>query len=324
MRVGVLALNGVTDSGLAVALDVLRAARVLAKREGRRDPFSIHVFTVGGRAVRTASGALTTTGRNARPPRCDVLLVPGCWLESAEHLDGWLAREETARAIELIARAAKRGAWVGGSCTATFLLAEAGLLDDGALATTTWWLEAAFRARFPSLELDVTRSMTTTGRVLCAGSVFAMADLALAVVARLAGPQVARQCMRVLLLDTHPSQAPYMVLEQTLTNEPLVEQAEAWIRARLRDQFSVDELAGALRVTPRTLSRRLLRALGVSPLGLVQRVRVEVASHLLETTSASVDEVAEQVGYRDGGTLRRLLKRASAPAPRRLRRVRRA
>ena len=67
------------------------------------------------------------------------------------------------------------------------------------------------------------------------------------------GPQVARQCMRVLLLDTHPSQAPYMVLEQTLTNEPLVEQAEAWIRARLRDQFSVDELAGAIsgpRVAP--------------------------------------------------------------------------
>lgn len=323
MRVGVLALDGVTDSGLAVALDVLRAAKVLAAREARRDPFSIQVFTMGGRAVRTASGALTTTGRSARPPRCDVLLVPGCWLEGAGQLDAWIARKDTTQAIELIARAAKRGAWVGGSCTATFLLAEAGLLD-GAVATTTWWLEAAFRSRFPRLELDVTRSMTTTGRVLCAGSVFAMADLALAVVARLAGPRVARQCMRALLLDTHPSQAPYMVLEQTLTNEPLVQQAEAWIRARLRDQFSVDELAGALRVTPRTLSRRLRRALGVSPLGLVQRVRVEVASHLLETTSASVDEVAEQVGYRDGGTLRRLLKRAAVPGPKRLRRARRA
>jgi transcriptional regulator GlxA family with amidase domain len=36
---------------------------------------------------------------------------------------------------------------------------------------------------------------------------------------------------------------------------------------------------------------------------------VERAVHLLKTTGASVDEIAERVGYADGVTLRTLLRR---------------
>jgi transcriptional regulator GlxA family with amidase domain len=36
---------------------------------------------------------------------------------------------------------------------------------------------------------------------------------------------------------------------------------------------------------------------------------VERAVHLLKTSNASVDEVAERVGYSDGATLRLLLRR---------------
>jgi transcriptional regulator GlxA family with amidase domain len=49
--------------------------------------------------------------------------------------------------------------------------------------------------------------------------------------------------------------------------------------------------------------------LGKSPLSYFQSLRVERAVHLLKTSSASVDEVAGQVGYADGVTLRALLRR---------------
>jgi transcriptional regulator GlxA family with amidase domain len=51
------------------------------------------------------------------------------------------------------------------------------------------------------------------------------------------------------------------------------------------------------------------QVIGSSPLGYVQQLRVERAVHLLKTGAASVDDVAAQVGYADGVTLRALLRR---------------
>lgn len=320
--VGIVVLDGVTDSGLAVALDVLRAANVLAQRRGGPAPFALRVLSASGRQPRTAAGLRLSGAATLRGlARCQVVLVPGCWLEDEGDLRRWLARPDVRRSIEGLGEAAARGALLGVSCTATFLLAATGLLSERQ-ATTTWWLASPFRARFPRVQLDVTQSLTTDGKLLCAGSVFAMADLALAIVSRFAGPSLARQCMRVLLLDEHPSQAPYMVLNQVVTNEPLVRQAEQWVRRHLGAPFSIAQLAKALGVSQRTLARRLTAALGGGPLALVQRVRLEVATHLLETSSASVEEVALRVGYEDAGTLRRLIQRLAGHSPKDLRRRR--
>lgn len=55
--------------------------------------------------------------------------------------------------------------------------------------------------------------------------------------------------------------------------------------------------------------RRIQNVLGKSPLLYFQSLRVERGVHLLKTSNASVEEIAAKVGYRDGGTLRLLLRR---------------
>jgi len=75
------------------------------------------------------------------------------------------------------------------------------------------------------------------------------------------------------------------------------------------DGFSLEEAATAVGASKRTLARRLQAVLGRSPLSFFQSLRIERAVHLLKTGDASVEEVASQVGYADGTTLRALLRR---------------
>ena len=69
----------------------------------------------------------------------------------------------------------------------------------------------------------------------------------------------------------------------------------------------------------RTLARRLRNVLGKTPLSYFQDLRVERALHLLRTGSESIDQIATQIGYADGVTLRVLLRRKLGRGVRELR-----
>lgn len=318
-RIAILVRHGFADSGLAVALDVFRAANSLAIRAAKPAPFVVDVVTARGGPVRAASGLeLRSTHAIGRARRADVVMVPGVWVEHAAELDRLLEQPESRALIRAVAAAHARGALVASSCGGAFVLADAGLLD-GKAATTTWWLAAHLTRRHPRVQLDPSRALVSEGRVLTGGAVFAQADVALAIVARFAGPALARQCSRVLLLDTHASQAPYMAVEHLRTDDRTVRRAEAWIRAHLADPISIPALARHLATSPRTLARRLEAAVGLSPVAFVQRLRVESAVYLLRTTKHSLAEIAARVGYSDPGALRRLIQRETNASPRDLR-----
>lgn len=50
------------------------------------------------------------------------------------------------------------------------------------------------------------------------------------------------------------------------------------------------------RLSERSFHRRFRRATGQSPIAYVQTLRIEEVKHLLETTTASVDDIGAEVG----------------------------
>jgi transcriptional regulator GlxA family with amidase domain len=319
-HVALLVADGFADSSLAIALDVLRTANALAVRSGRSPVFRIDVASARRGHVRSASGMRFETRRSvAVAARADIVLVPSLWVEDAAELDAALERPDVQCFVRAVRAAHARGAIVGAGCSGAFVLAEAGLLD-GLEATTAWWLAPHLKKRRPQVIVNAERAFVVHGRVLCAGAVLALADLALHLVARFAGPTTARRCAGLLLLDTHTSQAPYMAVQHLAANDPTVRRAEAWVRAHLAEDFDVPTLARQVGTSHRTLARRLTEAVGVSAIGFIQRLRVESAVHLLATTQLPLSEISARVGYADPDTLSRLIERDTRTSPRELRR----
>jgi len=316
MRISVLVLDGVFDTGLATVLDTLDTANALTAAT-RRQSAGFVVTKIGfRRRVRTSQGFVVSLESARTAPRPDVVIVPALGAKSPETLAPRLLERDVAEAGSLLHAWRAGGTRITAACTGTFVLAKSGILD-GQRATTTWWLAPMMRAQFPSVELDDSRMIIDSNGIATAGAALAHVDLALWLVRR-QSPSIARATARHLVFDERPSQASYVLPDFVAHSDPIVEKFEQWSRRHLA-KFSLLEAARAIGASTRTLERRLQSVLGKSPLSYVQDLRVEQAVHRLATTNESVDEVATLVGYGDGVTLRTLLRKKTGRGVRELR-----
>lgn len=312
----VLTFDDVFDTGLASVLDTFETAAALANRE-RPWPFSTVHLTSTRRRVRTHQGFTVPVAPLPRR-RPDVVVVPALGCKTPETLGAALTRADVRDGCELLAEWAAAGTLVTAACTATFVLGAAGLLDDRD-ATTTWWLAPYFRSRFPAVRLDDTRMIVANPDVVTAGTALAHVDLALWLVRR-KSPALAQAVARHLLYDTRASQALYAMPDHLAHSDPIVERFEGWARAHLAD-FSLAAAARAVGASERTLERRVAAVLGASPVSYVRDLRVERAIHLLQTSPATLDDIAAAVGYGDAVTLRTLLRKKTGRGVRELRTI---
>lgn len=305
MRIAVLAVDGMFDSGLSVVLDVIATANSLREQVAvAHSPFD--VTTVGvGTTVRTGHGLLLSTtplaGLGDAP---DVLVMPALGVKSPRQVVDGVRDHPT---LAVVGSLRDDGVALAAACSGTFFLAEAGVLD-GLVATTSWWLGAAFRSRYPAVELDERRTLTQAGQVTTAGAAFAHIDLALSIVQQ-QSPALADLVARYLVIGDRPSQAAFAVPALLASADPTMTAFERWVRDHIAEPVRIGQVAAALGVSERTLQRTTAAVVGMSPMDFVQEVRLDQATFLLRTTAGSADTVAAAVGYRNVGTLRALVRR---------------
>jgi transcriptional regulator GlxA family with amidase domain len=306
MRILVLALEGLFDTGLTVALDALSAAnRLSARQMGGTPHFDVSIVGVR-RRVRSGQG-LTIPVRAITPDlKPDWVIVPALGTTAPGQLLPALARADVKDAKAQLSTWHAAGTRIAASCIGTFLVAETGLLD-GREATTTWSLAPLFRQRYPNVRLDEARMLVPTDIGVTAGAAMGHLDLALWLI-RKASPELAALVSRYLLADIRSLQAPYIIPNHLAQADPLVQRFERWARGHLKQGFSLQQAASALATSTRTLQRRCEAVLGKSPLSYFQDLRVERAQSLLHGSGLDLDAIAAEVGYVDGATLRTLLR----------------
>lgn len=306
MRIIVLALEGLFDTGLTVTLDVFSTANNLSAALMAGSP-RFDLSTVGvRRRVRSGQGLAIPVAPITPDLRPDWVIVPPLKATTSAALVPALGRPDVRAAMAQIVAWQGQGARIAASCIGTFLLAEAGLLDRRE-ATTTWSLSPLFRQRYPDVLLDESRMLVPTDIGVTAGSAMGHLDLALWLV-RQASPELAALVSRYLLADIRSSQAPYIIPNHLAQADPLVLRFERWAREHLQEGFSLQDAARALATSPRSLQRRCQAVLGKSPLAYFQDLRVERAQSLIHGSGLAIEAIAAEVGYVDGATLRTLLR----------------
>ena len=316
MLIYILALDGVFDTGLSSFIDVISTANELALINGINIHLDMRVVSVR-KKVRTSHGLAIPSVLAAQLPAPDVVLIPALGAKMPGPLVAALESKEIKEGGDLLQKWAASGALIGTACTGTFVLAEIGLLD-GEHATTSWWLSAVFRQRYPAVVLDESKMLVNSACFITAGAALAHLDLALSVV-RSCSPSLAALCGRYLLIESRASQAGFVIPDHVAHTDVVVERFERWAREHMAEGFSMSNATKSIGVAERTLGRRIQAVLGKSPLEYFQDLRVERAVHLLQTSTESVDQIASLVGYTDGTTLRSLLRRKLGKGVRELR-----
>jgi transcriptional regulator GlxA family with amidase domain len=307
MRMTIVALEGLFDTGLSVLLDAFRLANKFAAAQPAGGSPFFDVTLVGVRKqVQTAQGLIVPVKPITPDLKPDWVILPALATGSPEQLIPALERPDVKKAKVHLKQWHAEGAQIAASCIGTFLVAETGLLDQRE-ATTTWWLAPLFRQRYPNVHLDESRMLVQTDIGVTAGAALGHLDLALWLI-RQASPELAAMVSRYLLADIRSLQAPYIIPNHLAQADPLILRFERWSREHLKEGFSLPAAAKALATSRRTLQRRCEDVLGKSPLSYFQDLRVERAQTLLHGSDLDLEAIATEVGYADGSTLRTLLR----------------
>jgi len=189
LHVGLVVVDGVYNTELTAPMDIFQHT-IFHTRPGMR------VFTVGPsrEAVTSFEGLRILPDHGyAEAPRIDVLVVP-----SAEHsMDTDLEDEEL---LAFVRERGTRADWVVSLCDGAFVLAAAGLLD-GRRATTFPADVAAFRERFPAVDVHADVSFVRDGNAITSVGGAPSFEAALYLCELLYGAEVARGIAGGLVID---------------------------------------------------------------------------------------------------------------------------
>lgn len=310
-RIGYLLTEGFQVMALGTQ-SVFEFANVVA----REPVYQVTNYSMAGGEVRSSVGASVGT-LPANIDDADTWMISGIVDPTGRptHPDeAAFIHEASVRALRVV-----------GMCTGAFALGDAGVLDNRR-ATTHWAFAEALKQRCPLAKVDADRIFIVDGAIWTSAGLTAAMDLALGIVEKDLGHEVANRVAHVLVMHHRRAggQTQHSEMLKLAPKSDKVQVALEFVRQNLGKPLRVADLAHAAHLSTRQFQRVFQAETGESPARAIERIRIETARNLVERGRHSLEVIARETGFRDRGHLREAFQRAFGESPQTLRRDARA
>jgi len=248
------------------------------------------------------------------PEQFDYVVVIGGRMEPQRNTDP--------RILEYLRQAADRGVAIVGVCTATFVLARAGIMD-GRRCCVHWNARLDFEDEFPDLQVQSDTIFVDDGeRITCPGGQ-SSADVALHLISKHCGAASARKAAAGMVLEQmRGNRSPQPHAEASWFGEirkPLVRHAITIMDRFISNDLSVTEIAHRLKVSNNTLYRAFEQAVGESPARFFRVMRLAHGHWSLHHTSLSIAQISHVYQFSDASHFTRMHRSMYGMTPARAR-----
>jgi len=274
-------------------------------------PYRIVLLADQPGPVRSTSGLSLIADASWRGHReqVDTLLVAG-----GPDMTTLLNNHKLLAWLRFMSRHTRR---IGSICTGAFVLAKAGLLDNRR-ATTHWGEVARLAQEHRSITVEPDSIYVKDGHVYTSAGITAGMDLALALVEEDLGRDIALAVARMLVLFLKrpggQSQFSTQLQAQAVEGHRLASLL-SWLTDHHHEPLTVEDMASRAGMSPRTFARVFVAETGDTPALYLEKLRLEHAVRLLETTGTSLDMTAQSCGFTGHEQLRRAFQRHKGITP---------
>ena len=285
-RVGFLLIDGFALMSYSAAVEVLRAANLLA---GQTLYDIQHIPAIGTRAISSSGAIVEGTVQVGENFDFDLVLVVA---------GGDPEKFHNRKVFQWLRMLSYRNIQLGGVSGGPVILAAAGLMA-GRRMTAHWEHVAALAEASPSLIIERSLYVIDRDRITCAGGSSPL-DMMHAILTEHHGASFARQVSDWFLhTDVRPSGGPQRagLVERYRTNHPAVVIAIEMMENHMADPLVLGQLAALTDRSSRQLNRLFRHHLGKSTMAFYRNLRLEMAHKLLMQSTLTVMEVALATGF---------------------------
>lgn len=243
----------------------------------------------------------------------DLVIVPGLSL-NGRTLDDAGLEAELRRWLQDAYRA---GARIASICSGAFALGDAGLLDQRR-CTTHWAAVPYLKTRYPRAQVLDMVLYVHDGPISTSAGIASGIDMALSLVEQQHGALLTSQVARymVIYLRRNGAHSQISVYLQYRTHlHPHIHQVQDFLIDHATEPITLEQVADIAQMSVRSLTRAFKQSTGITITEYKQQLRLEIASHLLQLSDLTIEQVAAKCGFEDVRHFRRLWQRQYGYSP---------